>query len=225
MNEERTVKTPSGELNYTLDRGKWKNVYLCISSGKLIIKTPLRFPISKVEQAILEKLSWINSKLKSYKIPISKIEHTYINGDVFYILGVPFTLEIIQSQRNKNSVNIVDDKIIVEIFKGEVSAVVEKYYKEIAQKEIFESFDRIVKLTGLIPKKITIKSLEKSWGRCSSTGNISISKKIILYPKSVLDYVVLHELSHLKHLNHSKEFWAYVASFMPNYLEERNKLR
>ena len=77
----------------------------------------------------------------------------------------------------------------------------------------------------LHPTKITITGAEKRFGSCSSRGHLCFSYRLMLYPEACIDYVVVHELAHLKHMNHSKEFYALVASILPDWKERQNRLR
>ncbi len=73
--------------------------------------------------------------------------------------------------------------------------------------------------------KINIKNQKTRWGSCSRKGNLNFNYKIVLLPKQLADYIIVHELCHLKEFNHSRKFWNLVANIMPNYLEIRSELR
>ena len=222
MQEKRTIQLSDKLLEYTLDRGKRKNTYLCISNGELLVKTSMRFPLKSIEKIILEKQNWVFEKLSVTNKTTKEIK--YENGEVISILGQPYILGIIHNAK-KNSAAICGDKFIVYISKGEVKTITEKYLLVVFASEIKESFDKIQKLIGLTANSVTIKKLNKSWGRCSSKGDISISKKLVFYPKKAIDYVVLHELCHLKHMNHSKDFWGMVERYMPDYKQVKLLLK
>ena len=74
-------------------------------------------------------------------------------------------------------------------------------------------------------KRVFIKNSKSRWGSCSSRGNLNFNYKLIFLPPEVLDYVVVHELCHLRHFNHGPEFWATVGEVLPNHKELRQKLR
>ena len=80
-------------------------------------------------------------------------------------------------------------------------------------------------LMGLSPNKISISSAKKRFGSCSSQGNINFSFRLALYPQEATEYVIVHELAHLKEMNHSKKFWQIVEKYMPDYKERRKLLR
>ena len=90
---------------------------------------------------------------------------------------------------------------------------------------VADSFARLSPLLGLYPKKVTVKKMTASWGRCSSSGNISINSAIVFYDRECIDYVVAHELCHLRHMDHSPDFWALVSTVCPEWKRIRARLR
>ena len=95
--------------------------------------------------------------------------------------------------------------------------------KKIAKQVIPVKVERYAKIMGLNYGRITITSAKTRFGSCSSKGNLSFSYLLMLYPEPAIDYVVVHELSHLKEMNHSPRFYRIVASVLPDY-KERQKL-
>ena len=222
MKEKRTISLLGENIEYTLDRGKRKNTYLCISQGELLVRIPTRLSLKNAEKIILEKQEWILSKLSKHSALKTDIVND--NNSEIYIFGQAYIIEIIDNA-SKNNAEIVGNKLLVYLSRGEVKTIIDKFLKEIFQQKLDECFGHYYKITGLMPKKVTAKKLSRSWGRCSSDGNISISNKLVHYPSVALEYVVLHEICHLKYMNHSKEFWNMVAYYMPEYKEVRNLLK
>ena len=104
-------------------------------------------------------------------------------------------------------------------------AVMEKRYRN-AARAAFESRTAYYhKITGGRYTAITVRDQKSRWGSCSSRGTLSFNYRLIFAPPLILDYVVVHELCHLTHMNHSKDFWNMVASVMPEYKECRRWLR
>lgn len=83
----------------------------------------------------------------------------------------------------------------------------------------------LIQETGLKPNRIRARDIKYAWGSCSKNRNITINIKLIQYSKDAIRYVILHELCHLKYMNHSKDFWNLVATYMPNYKEIRKELK
>ncbi len=94
-------------------------------------------------------------------------------------------------------------------------------FKEIVEKHANE----LVKQTGLVPNKITIKQIKYAWGSCSSKKNITINLELIKYSEQAIRYVILHEFCHIKYMNHSKDFWNLVEKYMPDYKQVKKKFK
>ena len=92
-------------------------------------------------------------------------------------------------------------------------------FKEIVEKHANE----LVKQTGLVPNKITIKQIKYAWGSCSSKKNITINLELIKYSEQAIRYVILHEFCHIKYMNHSKDFWNLVEKYMPDYKQVKKE--
>ena len=87
------------------------------------------------------------------------------------------------------------------------------------------AMEYLQKRTGLYPLECNIKNLKATWGICSSKRKISINQNLMAYSRQAIEYVSLHELCHLKYMNHSKEFWNLVEYYMPNYKQAKQELR
>lgn len=94
-------------------------------------------------------------------------------------------------------------------------------FKEIVEKHANE----LVKQTGLVPNKITIKQIKYAWGSCSSKKNITINLELIKYSEQAIRYVILHEFCHIKYMNHSKDFWNLVEKYMPDYKQVKKEFK
>ena len=99
------------------------------------------------------------------------------------------------------------------------------WYKQQGLKLFEKKTKKYQELIGVKPSSISTRTYSKRWGSCSSKGDITFNWRIIMAPHSVIDYVVIHELCHLVHHNHSPKYWRTVKSFYPNYKEKVNWLR
>lgn len=113
---------------------------------------------------------------------------------------------------NKKYKEKIQNKVIL-IFKKLLLESVESYIKENKQLEYFQF------------KNITIKNLSSKWGSCSSKKNLNFNYKLIFCPYEVIEYVIIHEMCHLKEMNHSKRFWNLVESYLPEYKKHRKWIR
>ncbi|NEZ47197.1 M48 family metallopeptidase [Clostridium niameyense] len=156
-------------------------------------------------------------------------------GDIkgYYYLGKLYPCEI----KNKKSVycdlELKKEKFYIYINEG----ILEKYKKDIINQSIekfykvkaYEILEQRTKYygnkIGYLPNKITVKSQRTLWGSCSSKKNINYNYRLIMAPINIIDYIVVHELCHLKHMNHSKDFWNMVEGTIVNYKERRKWLK
>ncbi|MCI8352964.1 MAG: M48 family metallopeptidase [Clostridia bacterium] len=99
------------------------------------------------------------------------------------------------------------------------------YKKEEFIQIIEKTAKELICKTGIKPNKIRIREIKYAWGSCSSNKNITINLKLIGYSKEAIRYVILHELCHIKHMNHSKKFWELIETYMPNYKEVKKELK
>lgn len=159
-----------------------------------------------------------------YKIIYSKIKNVYIqikDGEV--IVKAPRRVskkeidKIVKSKENWIKKTLKKDKNKEEK---------EKLYTDEEFRIIVEiTANELIKETGLIPNKVRIRDIKYAWGSCSANKNITISYKLISYSKQAIKYVVLHELCHIKYMNHSKDFWDLVEIYMPNYKEIKKEFK
>lgn len=103
--------------------------------------------------------------------------------------------------------------------------LVREAYKERAVTHLQQIVSYWSQKMDLHPSQLQFRSQKTRWGSCSSRKTLSFNWKLILFPREVIDYVVIHELAHLKYMNHSKDFWSLVAQYSPNYKEQTQFLR
>ena len=107
---------------------------------------------------------------------------------------------------------------------NKIEKIINKMYMQIIQKQLDYTMKKVTNMVGLAPKKYRVRDMKSAWGSCSSTKNISIALKLIEYSPKAFEYVVLHEVCHLKHMNHSKQFWQMVEGYMPDYKKYKKEL-
>ena len=126
---------------------------------------------------------------------------------------------------NQNEINGTLNKKLNINPQEKIKSLIERFYNQILLIEVQQAMEKWISKTGLKPNLYRIRNLKSSWGNCSSTKNISISKKLATYSKHAIEYVCLHEICHLKHMNHSKEFWDLVYLHMNDYKLAEKELK
>jgi len=98
-------------------------------------------------------------------------------------------------------------------------------YKETARLYIYERLDHYKEIYYFDFNRVSIRDQRTRWGSCSKKGNLNFNYRIMFLPKKTADYIIIHELCHLKEFNHSRKFWNLVAEIIPDYLEAKKELR
>lgn len=218
-------------IEYTLIRKKIKNLYIQIKDGKIIVKAPAWISKERIESMLKDKEAWINKKINNVK---EKRDINLKEKDYIYILNKKIKVKYEFLNISKINVNMNEKECIVYVPNGtkldnELYEKVEiKLYEElrkIAIKYISEAMEKYIKITSLVPKEIQVRRFKSIWGNCSSKKVIKINEKIIHYGIKQIEYVCLHEITHLKYMNHQKKFWNYIESYMPDYKEVVKELK
>ena len=191
--------------------------------GKVIVRAPLRTSERVINAFIDSKRDWIKEKKtladQQGKIP----EKKYANGEKFWLLGKQITLRIVEDQ--KLGLDLRDEFLLSKKAQNQALAYFERWYKIKAYKVLNERVLFFAKMHGFRNGMIRISSARTRWGSCSSQGTLSFTWRLIMAPIEVVDYVVIHELVHLKIKNHSAVFWNEVARLMPDYKTKREWLK
>jgi len=228
----KKLKYLNKTIAYTINKSKIKNIYISIQNGEVVIKAPWYATNSQIQEVVESKRDWIMRKLQEYQSSPRKAKD-YADGERFQILGNNYYLSIFYKDINNAVLNVEDGKISVilpleysELDNTEqIKKMIDEMYYMIAEKEVEVAMEKTRKLVGLAPEEYVIKKIKTAWGKCSSKKKITINQDLMMYSRHAIEYVVLHEICHLKHLNHSKAFWAMVEKYMPDYKEAEKELK
>lgn len=221
-------------IDYKIDKGKRKNVYIAIKDGRVIVKTPKYVSNKQIEYIVYKKKDWIYKNLEKYNEMMCKTHKKYINGEVFKILGENYILKIVFQNVVKSKIYIDSNELILILplkyendinLESYIKKEIEKFYLEVSQNVLELMMKKVTNQVGLHPNKYRIRKLKSAWGSCSSTKNISIALKLIEHSPRAYEYVVLHEVCHLRYMNHSREFWNMVEYYMKDYKEVQKELK
>jgi predicted metal-dependent hydrolase len=210
-------------IPYTLKKSRKRRKTISLQIGdksELVIAAPHFTPISEIDRFVQEKQSWIHQAIQNHKEAFIKNKaKEYIPGERFYYLGESFPLETFFEQNEKEGLVFWDNRFYlnapdVEAKKREYFI---KWYKSKAREYFAERVNFYSRELNLRAKSVRVTSAEKRWGSCSGKDNLSFSFRLIMAPPLVIDYVVVHELMHIKEKNHSSRFWQLMEKAMPQY--------
>jgi len=191
-------------------------------------------PIDSTEEEILRtvkaKSKWITEKLFSIKeVEYLKRHREYVNGESFIYLGRNYSLQIvIEQQVEKAYAKLYRGKFYVysnSKNEAEIKTALESWYKEKALIKIKERVNYYQPYLENKPNSIKVKKQKKRWGSCTKDNILLFNWKCIMAPSPVLDYIVVHEMCHLKYMDHSKDFWLLVKQVFPQYMKYKNWLK
>ncbi|MDU2291221.1 MAG: SprT family zinc-dependent metalloprotease [Clostridium celatum] len=212
-----------------IHKKKVKNVTLKVKrDGSIHLTVPEAATDDYIERVIANKQEWIESQLKHFNENYEKPkEKEMVSGESFKYLGKNYRLKVIESKEE-----------FVRLYRGYIEIYVKdknntakkqellkKWYQEKAKKkfaELVHEYEQIVKEEV---NNIRVITMQTRWGSCNvESGNINLNLELIKKPRYCIEYVILHELAHLKYPNHSKQFWDYMSVHMPNWEWRKNKL-
>jgi predicted metal-dependent hydrolase len=208
----------------TILRSNRKSIAIEIQSGSsILIRAPLRTSQSRIDALLLEKKNWIEEKLALVKHRQSQVPiHAYQPGELFQLLGVGYPLILVDRARPDLIFNEAFE--LSERSQSRAQQIFTRWYRKEASRLFQERILIWSTVTGLHPNSFGLSSARTRWGSCSSRGKINLTWRLVMAPVPIIDYVVVHELVHLKVKNHSKSFWETVQSYLPDYKKLRKWL-
>ena len=211
-------------LGYEVHRKKVKNINLRIRPNmEIYISAPMNLHSDYIENFIRSKEKWIKQVLQKIEEAKQKqLPSQYLSGEKHKYLGKEYELEV--KQGNSNRVSLKEGKIILTVISNifensdEKKKVMEKWYFENAQKVFENAIQKWLEILDESIEKLSIKPMKSRWGSCNYVKRyINLNTELIKRTQFEIEYVVLHELTHLKYPNHGKGFYRYIENYMPNY--------
>lgn len=228
MASQHTLTLPSGEqLTYQMERRKRRTIGLKITHEGLIIHAPMRITMRYLEGLIIEKSAWIQKKLQALEAQ-QPVTFDWQNGETLLYLGQPISLNVQHNMRSKKVV-LQDGQLMVALPKPDNAAFVAKKVVDWYAKAALADFDQRITLfakkLGVPKPNLYLSNAKTRWGSCNSRKEVRLNWRLLQAPPHIINYVVCHELSHLKEMNHSAKFWKIVESLCPEYKQAEKDLK
>ena len=207
---------------------KRKTISIQIKPDRIKVLSTYWISKNSVREFILKNEGWIRKKLADQKLRVKPVTNL-VNNEKLTLCGKNYKLKVISEPiiepEIRSETIIISNNFKTRKTLGSIESQILKLLKDfsfrILQKKTFE-FSQIMNVRY---NSVKIKNYKSRWGSCSSKGDISFNWKIIFAPENIIEYLVVHELSHLIHFNHSKLFWNKVEEFQYNYKENRKWLK
>lgn len=220
----RSIKFNNFELKYSLKRSSRKTIGIKIDKfGQVTVSSPLRTSENYIQQLLQKKADWIYKKILQIKVNEQQAQAVlrFVDGESITYMGKKYKIHMVQSSLlKKPDFKIEDERFYIrysefdlEKLRGTLKVWYVDRFKEYTEKSI----DYYAGMIGARPQRVTIRDQKTRWGSCSAKGNINLNWRLILSPPEIIDYVIVHELCHMRQMNHSAHFWKLVEGIMPSY--------
>lgn len=209
---------------YTLVRSRRRTIALTVSAeAALIVRAPLCAPMRRIERFIRDKGAWIDKTIARVRAMPGPMARTFIDGERFLVLGESYPLRVATDVALP--LDFQETFVLAAGDRHRARDLFVAWYRDAARRQLTARVERYARQFGFTYRSVRITAARRRWGSCSATGRLNFSWRLIMAPPFVVDYVVLHELAHLRHHNHSRAFWQCVHAMDPAYAVARRWLR
>ncbi|MCL1917485.1 MAG: M48 family metallopeptidase [Peptococcaceae bacterium] len=211
--------------DYTLIRSKRKTVALYITKDANVqVRAPLKMPKAEIDRFVASKERWIRKHLAVREQNLKdKGTFTVSYGSKVLMRGQEYP--IIAREGNRAGLDGEGFYLPPGLSAEEIKRITIQIYKRVAKNFLMRKVIDFAKVTGLAPTAVKVNSAKTRWGSCSTRNSLNFSWRLIMMEDDIIDYVVVHELAHIKEHNHSDRFWAVVRSVLPDYVHRKAKLK
>lgn len=197
--------------------------------GRVIVTAPSGADEDEILKIVQNKGHWITKKLRDVKNINIKEERDFKDGDLFLYMGNDYPLKLIIEKNVKNiEVKYSSENIIVispSADKELIRKAMKLWYREKTEEIIHDRMKELQKYFDRKPSDIKIKEQKKRWASCTSKGRLLFNWRCSMASVQAVDYIIVHEMCHLYHMNHSKSFWNKVSSVLPDYRKRSEWLK
>jgi len=205
-----------------------KNITLRVKPTlEVILTAPLLTTDEHIEYILKKREDWINKKLEFFKENYKPQTKEFVSGESFAYLGKNYRLKVIQSDNEcvklqRGYIQIfIKDKSNLEKKKR----LLDDWYHSKAKSYFQKVIEKYLPIVNVDIQNVKIRAMKTRWGSCNSVkGYINLNSELIKKPSDAIEYVVFHELAHLIHPNHSREFWNYLSTYMPDWKRRKERL-
>lgn len=216
------------DIAYQLVRSRRKTASIYIERDGLVsVLVPERLSDEQIEDLLESKRTWIYRGLAEWRdLNASRIEREYVNGEGFLYLGRTYRLKLVPDLQAP--LMLKDGYFCLRATKGNVDVAddaFKAFYREKGAERIQRRVEYFRLKMDVTPKSVKVMDLKHRWASCSPGGNLNFHWRCMMAPLTIIDYIVVHELAHLIHPNHTPPFWTEIEKVMPDYQERKDWLR
>ena len=221
----RRLALGGGHLDYVLLRRRGRRgVGLKVDETGLTVSAPVSMPLARVEALVRESERWILRKVREWsarQVPAA----AWGEGALLPFLGGALTLRLVAGA---SRVERLEDDLVARVRDPADAAAVRRavtgWYKRAAAVHFAARVPQLAHAAGIVPPRLVLSSASARWGSCNSEREVRLAWRLVKAPPELVDYVICHELAHLRHMNHSAAFWGEVERQCPAYRTLRARL-
>jgi predicted metal-dependent hydrolase len=226
----RLARLNGSFVEYELRRSRRRTIGFVIDDRGLSVTAPLRVSQVQVEAALQERADWVLRKLVEWRDYAARRERFAVrwqDGSTFPFLGSAVTMRVDPAHRGAPALE--DDVLRLALpphaCEEQLRDSVHAWIQKRARAHFHERLGHFEREHGVAPSKWSLSSARTRWGSCGADGTIRLNWRLMHFPGHVVDYVIAHELAHLRELNHGPHFWRAVGELFPEYRQARDWLR
>jgi predicted metal-dependent hydrolase len=234
--ETGSLKIGAAEVGYTLQRKAKRGITIYIEPpGRLRLVVPKRANAATVFGLLENKRKWIEGKLAAMaaRPMLAQPPKEFREGETAYYLGNQYSLRITHDTRQPQGCRIENENLVVNLpdtkagedTRHEVRLELLLWYKKRAKEILKERTDFWSRELGLRYGRFAVGNPVRQWGSCSARNDIRYNWRVVTAPMDIIDYLVVHELCHVRHKDHSSRFWHLLSQAIPDYKRRRKYLK
>ena len=225
------IAKQKNDISYQIVRSRRATADIVIErDGSILVRAPESIPDERIEDMVEAKRYWIYKNLAEWRdLNATRVLREYRNGEGFLYLGRSYRLLLVANQTEplllKNGRFCLQRDLVDEGAIEAAKTAFRDYYIARGSERITQRLNYYAPKVGVTPHGIDVRELGNRWASCSPNGNLAFHWKCMMAPQSIIDYIVVHELCHFHHLDHTDAFWNEVDKVIPNYSERKEWLR
>ena len=220
-------------ISYTINADPKRHARIAIHvepDGAVIVDAPPEFDLAAIHTAVQKRARWVSGHVGEALTRFAHVRpREYVSGEQIIYLGRRYVLKVIPTDQKPGPVRLMGNRLEVETKSGcadDIKGRVRAWYRVKARdyfaKKIVEASHRLPWIEEVPPFRMT--EMAKQWGSCSPDGQVVLNPHLIRAPRDCIDYVILHEMAHLKHHDHGADFWRLISEQMPSWRAAKTQL-
>lgn len=208
------------------DRRRKRLMLQVLPGGKVVLKAPLGTPKRQINNFLEQHAGWIAEKrILMAKVATSAQPQHFVEGAQIWLAGRQYPLHLVDRGLKGLVFKEGQGFLLATAEQKKGAERLEAFYRETTRKRVTAIVEKYAREWGLLVKSIRITGAKTRWGSCSRQNSLNFSYRLAMVPPEALEYVVVHELAHTRHHDHSRAFWSFLGEMLPNYETQRRWLK